>query len=119
MPEDINVDEQSGIVNIRSYGVVSKNDLVEVIEKVKEINKKKHISRVLVDTREEERLIDTLDMYDIFTHFPSELRVALLAEESQKTFKDVSFVETIAQNRGFKIKKFLSKDAGMEWLGKS
>ena len=119
MPDEINVDEQSGIIHVRSYGILTKNDVLDSIRQMSQINTEMNINKVFIDTREQEKLLNVLDIYEIFTKFPKHIFVALLAEEDQKTFPNVSFTETFCQNRGLKVKMFFSKDAAMEWLGKA
>ena len=117
MPDEVKVNEECGIIEIRSYGEVTKEDIAHSIAEVCRLNLEKGINKVVVDTTEQEQLPGTMGMYELFSLFPRDLRVALVSEDLQPTARDIHFIETVAQNRGIKIRVFPSKEESLNWLG--
>ncbi len=118
MPDLLTINKDENIIEIKSYGVVSKNDIKESIAKIKQINNEIGINKVMVDTTKQESMPGTMGIFDIFTIFPRDFKVAVLTNEGQLTSEDIHFIETIAHNRGIMIKEFSSIEDAKEWLHK-
>ena len=78
MPDRIRLNEDHGVIEVQSYGQVSKKDIAESISKVREVLSSKGISKILVDTTKQETMPSTTDIYMLFSDFPREFRLALL-----------------------------------------
>ena len=50
MPDKIRVNDARGIIEVQSYGEVTKKDIAESISKIQQILKTKGINEILVDT---------------------------------------------------------------------
>ena len=68
-------------------------------------------------------ILDTMEIYAIAKFFARsslgrKIRVALLYNEnvSQETLKQAHFGETVARNRGFRLRVFNQKDEAKKWL---
>jgi len=116
MPDKIRVNENLGIIEVKSLGEVSKDDIEQSIAKVREIYNERNIKKILVDTRRQETMPDTLDIFDLFSTFPREFKLALLIVESQATAEDISFGETVGVNRGVLVKIFYDEEQALQWL---
>lgn len=60
----------------------------------------------------------TISIFDLFSTFPRDFRLALLVDVSQVTKKDISFVETIGMNRGVMVRIYYEKEQALQWLEK-
>lgn len=116
MPDVIKINEESDIVEIKSFGVVSKKDIKSSIAKATQINEEIGINKVLVDTTEQESMPNTFDIFFLFSRFPRDLRVALLANQDQSTLKDIIFSGTVAVNRGITVRIFKSREKALSWF---
>ena len=113
MPDVIKINEESDIVEIKSFGVVSEKNIKSSIAKVTQINEEIGINKVLVDTTEQESMPNIIDIFFLFSRFPRDLRVALLANQDQSTLKEILFSETVAVNRGITVKIFQLRDEAL------
>ena len=116
MPDKIRVNEELGIIEVQSYGMVSKEDIAESITQVRHIFDTKGLNKVLVDTTRQETMPSTVGIYDLFSTFPRKFKLAMLIEESQATKKDISFAETVGSNRAVQVKIFHEKEQALHWL---
>lgn len=119
MPEVVTVREDQGIIEVQSYGEVSERDLTASRHRVSEIVREKGIKQVLVDARELTSLPRTFALFLFGKSFAEEdvLRtIKLAAVVSEKTTKDMAFIETVARNRGATMRLFRSMDAALAWL---
>jgi len=116
MPDRIRLNEGLGIIEVDSYGSVTKEDIAGSISGVRRILEEKGINRILVDTRGQEAMPGTVSIFELFSRFPLGFKVALLVKKSQPTSADQSFVETVAVNRGIQIQIFHRKTEALEWL---
>jgi len=119
MPEVVTVREDLGIIEIRSYGEVNERDLTASRDRVAEIIRERGLTEVLVDARELTSLPPTFALFLFGKSFADNegLRTMKLAGVvSEKTTKDMSFIETVARNRGVAMRIFKSMEAAVAWL---
>lgn len=116
MPDIVRVNEDLGIVEIESHGVVSKDDIAASFEALKQILAERKIDKLLVDTTKQETMPTTGEIYELFTAFPPELKMALLIDTSQATADDISLVETVTVNRAIAARIFTDRDDAIQWL---
>ena len=117
MPDKIvQINEEVGIIEIHSFGAVSKGDIESSISKVRQINNKTGIYKVIVNTTEQDSMPSTMGIFDLFSNFPRDLKVALLIKRGQGTLGDIHFCEAVACNRASRVKKFVSRDEALRWL---
>ncbi len=116
MPEKIILNEQRGIIEVSSYGIVTKQDIMNTVDAALKITRGKGINKVLVDTREQTAMPDSSEVVDIFSDFPDDFKVAMLVSEEQPTAKGVAFLETVAVNRFFNYRIFSSEEQALAWL---
>ena len=116
MPEKVTLNEQNGIIEVASYGVVTKQEIMDSIDIVMKIHREKGIDKVLVDSRQQTRMPNTMEIIELFSKFPDNLKVAVWVSETQPTVKDEAFLETVAINRFFKFRMFFSEEQALAWL---
>jgi hypothetical protein len=116
MPSSVKLNKAGDLIEIQSYGVVTKEHIAESIARVKELNKKSAISIILVDTSKQEKLPDAFELIKLANTFPTQMKVALLITESQPTKDGIHFVETANLNRGVDVKYFTDKQQAVQWL---
>jgi hypothetical protein len=116
MPDKIFVNEDLDIIEVESFGEVTADEIARSIAKVREIYSEKGVSKILVDTCKQESLPTTIDIFDLFSTFPREFKLAILVKQSQITEEDLDFIETIAVNRAIRMKIFSERDVALEWL---
>ena len=115
MPEELRVDKDRRVVEVRSYGVVSREDMAASIASVQDIADAEGITNVLVDATAQESMPSTLDIFDLFSNHPGGVAVAVVGTK-QPTAGDLEFAETVAVNRGIRIKVFPSPADAEKWL---
>jgi hypothetical protein len=118
MPDQVRVDEDAGIIRIESLGEVSKDDIAVSIEKIRQIFSELGFNRILVDTTGQEAMASTAEIFELFSSFPREFVLAMIAEQSQVTAKDIAFAETVGVNRGLMMKVFHEEEKALEWLNR-
>jgi hypothetical protein len=116
MPEQITVRKELGIIEVDSYGSVTREDSLSSLAALEELMKETGITRVLSDTRKQESTPSTVDIFDFGAHLPQSMKLAVIVSERQPTAHNVAFVDDVAYNRGVNIKVFGSRSEALEWL---
>ena len=116
MPDRVHVNEELGIIEVESYGVVSKDDIAQSIAEARQILEERELRRILVDTTNQQAMLDTTSIFELFSTFPGDFKIAVLVQPSQITAEDVSFAETVAANRGIHIRIFSKRETSLQWL---
>jgi hypothetical protein len=86
------------------------------MSKIKSINLEKGADKVLVDTTEIEELPGSISLYSLFSEYPYHIKTALVNSQKNLIFNDLYFAESVAQNRGIKVRAFLEKEEALKWL---
>lgn len=116
MPDELHVDEAAGIVKVRSYGVVSRNDIAASMDRIRQVMEEQGIYKVLVDTLDQEAMPGTIDVFHLFSTLPHNLRAALVVRVGQATARGQKFAETVSQNRGIQVRVVHSMEEALRWL---
>ena len=115
MPDEIRIDEDQRIAYVRSYGDVTRADIDSSIAVILEAFTAGGVDKVLVDVTGQTSLPGSFNLYEIFSHFPREIRAALISSE-QPTSKDIRFIETVASNRALTFQVFSDRENALSWL---
>jgi len=118
MPDKINVNEELGIIEVESFGLVTKDDISESINAARELHDSKDVVKILVDATKQNKMPGTVDIYNLFANLPLKFKIAILARESGANFNDLKFGVTVAKNRGTLIKLYTEKQEALDWLNK-
>lgn len=116
MPDKVRLNEEAEIIEVQSYGDITAADLSKSIQQILEIQQTSGVDRLLVDTTQQESLPSTIEIVEIFSHYPRNLKTALLVDTAQATAQDVEFVETVAINRGKKMQLHYDREKALRWL---
>ena len=116
MPSRIWADTDTGILEVRSFGEVTLDDLRSQIAEITRLAAETGIRKVLVDTLGEESLPSTFDFFDFMSNLPTDLVYAMYSNRTQQTHADMEFGETVALNRGIRIRHFSDRDSALSWI---
>ncbi len=117
MPDEILINETLGIIEISSYGKVTRYNIEKSFEKTNELHETTGINKILVDTTRQESMPGTFDIFEIFSKIPSQAWIALIKNKHQATWPDIRFSETVAFNKGlYNLRVFDNKSDAIDWL---
>ena len=116
LPVEVLGNQGDGAIEVRSYGVVTSEELTGVLAPIELLARETEINKVLVDTSGEERLPSILELDDFAVAIPSSLQVALVITEEQPTAERAGFVRHAAYNVGAHIEAFHSRADALKWL---
>ncbi len=116
MPENITINKELGIIEVHSYGDVTRDDLDLSLATVNQIGKDTGIRMVLIDTTEQETFPNITDIFYFTKKLPQNFEFAVVISEKQPTKDSHDFIETVAVNRSINVKEFFSKEKAIEWL---
>lgn len=119
MPETITVHDDLEIIEVHSFGQVTKEDLLQSLQKVDQIYQTRGYNKVLVDAQEEEGIPNAVDLF----MFASSMENAFIGKAgqfavviSEATRKDLEFLTETLKKRGIRIKTFTSVEEALSWL---
>ena len=116
MPEKVFVNEELGIIEVESYGVVAREELFRSLEQIKVLAKETGIHKVLVYTPNTEQLPSYLELDDFGAAIPPYLKVAVVVAVGQPTERKALFVVNVAKLKGARVKSFVSREQALAWL---
>lgn len=117
MPDIVTINKELSLIEVRSFGIVSADDIYGSLKKIKTAVIETGINKVIVDTTEQKQMPGAINIFQIFSTIPKDVeKFALLVGEGQSTADDLKFAENVAVNRGTFMKLFKSRDEAIEWL---
>ena len=116
MPDQIRINKKLKIIEVHSYGEISKDDITNTISTALSIFNDQGIFRTIADVTQVEKLPPLPEIYKLFSTLPKDLIISFLIKEDQTMLKDISFIETVALNHGARIRLFFSQDRALSWL---
>lgn len=114
MGEEVSYDADSRLMRVRVWGHDPIDDMLASRAEVIRLHATHGTTSLIVDVREQETSASLFDIFDFGDSWPSEVHVALLA--SSTTPEDVILLETVAMQRGKKIRVFFSETEALDWL---
>ena len=119
MPEEVYLDKTSGVIIVRSWGHVSKEEIYASKDAIKTLAAGTALKKVLVDTREQTVPTSMATYYHLAGDIGDDpvlrgFKCAFLASAS--TAREASFFETAANNRGIKVRLFQTMEEALAWL---
>ena len=118
MPDIIKVNKGKGIIEVRSHGELTQRDMESSIAKVLKILKKDSINKVLIYTTELQSMPRVIEIYEIMSLLPQNIKVALFIDKDNPMADDIIFGETVALHSGAQIKVFSQVNDAVKWLDK-
>lgn len=119
MPDEAKINLDLKIIEIQSYGNVTKEDIENSIKLCLKIFDLHGIKNVVVDTSSQVKMPSVSGIFQIFSNFPKQFNLAILIKENQKTEKDIRFGEDVAVNRGVNMKMFYTRTEAIKWLNEN
>jgi len=119
MPEVVEINKDTGVIEVRSFGDVSLDDLDRTVTEINHIYEEHGIDRVLVDVRNGTSMPNTVELFYFAQSLPDVMRIAIWVAQDQMTMAKVQFVRTVASNRGQRIQIFSTHKDALEWLVRS
>lgn len=116
MPEEVHANKDLRVIEVRLYGVVSREDLFSALELTKALLRETNINKVLVDTSEEEELPNILVLEDFGTSIPRYMKVAMVVTDGQPTAMRARHIGNIASVKGAKTATFATREDALAWL---
>ncbi len=116
MPETVTLNEKLGVIEVRTFGDVTTEDIANAEREVERIQGETGIDKVLADSSGQASLPETTDMFQVASAIPKSRRIAVLISEGQPTEDDVLFSESIALSCGALYRVFYSKEEALDWL---
>lgn len=114
MPEEIDFDDETGLVRIRVWGHDPIEDWIASKREVIRLHEAYGASRLLVDVRRQETAPSVLDIYEFGERWPKSIRAAILM--GPETSEDVTLFETAAINRAKDVRIFFDEADALLWL---
>ena len=116
MPESITINKKLGIIEIESYENVTYEEGRSTVHKLLDMVRDSGIRKVISDTRRQAFRPSSIKVYNLGNHLPRNVQFALVVSSKQPTSESISFLNTVARNRGIHIKTFESKNKALAWL---
>lgn len=114
MAEEISYDADSQLMRVRVWGHDPISDMLASKVQIMQLHATHGATALLVDVREQDSSASLFDIFDFGDAWPTQIQVALLA--SSKTPEDIVLLETVAMQRGKKIRVFYSETEALDWL---
>ena len=120
MSYTIDYDKKMNIVVLKHHGIAVPEDHYNAKNEVQRMCREKNCSRLLVDLRDlTGEKVTIIGCYEFGENLAEKLRnikiANVLPEESAFT-EEVSFISTVAVNRGVTIEVFKDADLALKWL---
>jgi hypothetical protein len=116
MPEDVKMNTELSIIEVRSYGDVSIRHLRSSREWVELIMKQTGFTRVLVDATELKTLPDAESLNEFGYSLPFSAKFAAVLPEGQEIAENVALILKALDKQGGIAKTFASKKQALAWL---
>jgi hypothetical protein len=116
MPDKFKINKELDLMEIYSYGIVTAVDIEESIAKAQAAYEEYGINKLLVDTKDQQKMPGTVSIFKIFSSFPRHISLAIIADKKQVTVDDIIFGENVAVNRGIRMQVFYDREAALKWL---
>ena len=118
MPIRIEQIAEKGYILVDQTGEITVAEIDESRPRIRQSVAENGVLRVLVDVRGTANKLSTIEYFSVTERYVAEgfprPRAALVCRPDQ--FGDVSFIESVAVNRGLPLKVFISEEEALQWL---
>lgn len=109
------------MLRVTGHGVLGGDQIRTMSHEVIDAIHRRGLTHVLVDCRELQPNIDTIDIYRLPELYRERaldraVRVAIVANPQSDKMPDFKFYETVSYNTGYQIRLFTDMDAARQWL---
>ena len=116
MPEDVYLNRSEGYIYIRSYGIVTLEELQRALEQVLVYQRESQVQVLLIDTREQERVPDVKEHYQFLQSVPSDLHIAILTNRKTETHGNQMFFAEAGRYKGKSVQLFSEERDAKKWI---
>ena len=117
MPEQVTVRVEDQIIEVRSAGDVSAEQMKASLAEVVRLRNEQGIKRVLIDATDQTSLPPTMSIYEFAGQLSKLCRdIKFAVVGVSKLHNDITFMETVARNRGAYVRVFADSESALEWL---
>lgn len=121
MPWEISHNPSLGCIEVVYYGRVDSSQVRAASASAIKLSIERKADRFLVDVREVESELSTIEIHDVPTLFAIEglsapSRGAYIIPESGEIREDLRFFETVCRNRGWDVRLFTDPEEAVAWL---
>jgi hypothetical protein len=114
MAHDCRYDKEIDVIRVRHHGKSDVEDFRQARNRVVRLQKEHDNVRVVVDLQDVTDAPPTLDIYQFASELPIQLHIAMVCDSELQ--EDLKFLETVAMNRGRRIKLFANEADALGWL---
>jgi len=121
MSWDIHFEEAERLLVVTSHGTLNAEQIRTKSHEIIDAVRRHGVTRVLVDDRDMQPEIGTVDIYRLPELFNARelnrgVRAALVIRPESVKKADYEFLETVSHNSGYQIRLFTDLDAAQQWL---
>ncbi len=119
MPEEVTIREELQVIQVKSWGDITKEDFKNTLDAILRIREDQGLTKVFVDATRVTSYPSTISIFEFGSEAADPLRGIRLAIASPPGQRDEPvFFETVTCNRGARVRAFDSPDAALAWLSK-
>lgn len=128
MPDQLEFIENQNVIQIKTFGYTSMEDMQGSLKTVSEIAERKNVCSVLVNAQELESLPRVSEIYQFVTSLPPKLKIAIVlpdlkrstnVEDMSKVFEIQSTLDSfkdIGKDSEKNIRLFNANEEALDWL---
>ena len=116
MPERVRANQDSGLIEVESEGVVTKDENAAALADVMALSRATGFFRVLADTRRQTEVPSIFAILRFAESLPRKLVYALIAEGAQPTGEIVDLLRIMTNARGTRLAVFGNREDAVDWL---
>lgn len=116
MAYKIEINKDEGIIDVKSYGIVTAETLKKQMNEISNLGIRKNIFLILVDATEQLELPSREVISEFMSKLPGYFIYATYATPGQKTKDDLIFGKSISLENGVVVQHFPSRDKALLWL---
>lgn len=116
MPEIVCIDNENGVILVNSFDLVGVVDLSKSLDSVAQVARQQNLHKVIIDATNMDMLPSTIHLYCFASELSkqtSDMKYAVIV--SEKSAKEVRYLEIFARSRGVDIHIFTSQDEALKW----
>ena len=116
MPDEIVFQSELGVIEVRSYGIVTADDFKSSLRQVGEMIEATGVRKVLIDASEQEEA-PTIDAIEwVIGEMPRACRYAVIPSGISPPRQRADYLLNTALFQGLPLRLFASREECLEWL---
>ena len=117
MPEEIKINKTRGVIEVHSYGKVTKEDSLASLERIAGLLKEPGVNSILVDVRKQAVATPRAANVAAFAaKLPKGVKIAMLYSKDHPNDGAFTYMTATAICNSVSMRMFDSREAALEWL---